>query len=82
MDLSMILKIVSLIVLTAACCFSFYHLGYLKGSEDEREFQWLSQSSLQDLIRHARKTIDELRLKILEYELEQENNIKQNNEQQ
>lgn len=82
MDLSMILKIVSLIISTAVCCFSFYDLGYLKGSEDERALQWSAQSSLQDLIRRARKTIDELRLKILEYELKQENNIKQNNEQQ
>lgn len=82
MDWSKIIEMATLIIAIVGCCISFYYLGYLKGSEAEKESQWLSQSSLQDLIRYTRKTVTELRIKILEYELKQGNNIKQNNEQQ
>lgn len=61
----MILKIATLIIAIARCCFSFYNLGYLKGSEDERELKWPALSSLQAMIIHTRKTVNELRLKNL-----------------
>ena len=62
MDLSMILRIAALIISIAACCFSFYNLGYITGRAREREDRWLTDERLLDSLRVIQKGIGEIQL--------------------
>lgn len=60
----MILRIAALIISIAACCFSFYNLGYIAGRSKEREDRWLTDERLLDNLRFTHKGIAEIRLRL------------------
>lgn len=61
----MILRIAALIISIAACCFSFYNLGYISGRAREREDRWLTDERLLDNLRFIHKGIGEIQLRLL-----------------
>lgn len=60
----MILKIAAQIISIAACCISFYNLGYISGRAREREDRWLTDERLLDSLRCIQKGIGEIQLKL------------------
>lgn len=74
----MILRIAALIMSIAACCISFYNLGYLSGRAREREDRWLTDERLLDNLRFIHKGIGEIKLRLLL----KDRNHNENNEQQ
>lgn len=76
----MILRIAALIISTAACCFSFYNLGYASGAR-ERKNKLLMNKILLDEISFIQYDIVRLEQLLIRSFLKDRNN-KERNEQQ
>ena len=74
----MILKIAALIISIAACCFSFYNLGYISGRARERKSKWLMNRILLDELSFIQYDINRLQEFLIRHYLTDRNNKERN----
>lgn len=77
----MILRIAALIISIAACCYSFYNLGYIAGIARERRNRWFEYNILLDNLRFIEKDIDRIQLNLIRLLLK-DRDRNESNEQQ